>query len=79
MHGHAKKGWQRFEVTMFEPNPVSGMAIFGKREEGFQKFVAFRSLFEGPATADHKRNNNGVLAVDQSATCFTGLQTAFTW
>ena len=47
-----QKRWQRFEVTMFEPNPVSEMAIFGKREEGFQKFVALRSLFEWPATAD---------------------------
>ena len=45
------KRWQRFEVTKFEPNPVSEMAIFGKRE-GFQKFVALRSLFERPATAD---------------------------
>ncbi len=33
-----QKRWQRFEVTMFEPNPVSEMGIFGKREEGFQKF-----------------------------------------
>ena len=41
--------WQRFEVTMFEPNPVSAMAIFGKREEGFQKFVALRLLVERPA------------------------------
>ena len=46
------KRWQRFEVTMFEPNSVSEMVIVGKREEGFQKFVALRSLFEGPATAD---------------------------
>ena len=47
-----QKRWQRFEETMFEPNPVSEMAIFGKREEGFQKFVALRSLFERPAPAD---------------------------
>ena len=47
-----QKRWQPFEVTMLEPNPVSEMAIFGKREEGFQKFVALRSLFERPATAD---------------------------
>ena len=68
------KRWQRFEVTMFEPNPVSEMVIFRKREEGFQKFVALRSLFERPATAE-----KGLLAVDQSATCFTGLQTFFAW
>ena len=49
---YQKSGSDSKYITMFEPNPVSEMAIFGKREKGFQKFVALRSLFERPATAD---------------------------